>query len=547
MPHICVRCALLALLLSLLLYPAALPAAAEEGVSALEPAAGACPPGAFAAAATDAARFRHYALREIAVTRDWPAAGRPLLALPYPYYGEVAVLLPGAADWAWRSPLAADRDRSWPGYLAVWPLPDGLRAGDLLRLCLRYNTARPLAPEIALEDTLRARELRRLRSASLAEGTLLAMCLAGLGMALALRNAVFMAIGGGLAFALLYLATSNGTLLDWPLAARIARDWPLQVIGGIGANLLLLWGLARYLDLRRRHPLLWRLVVLILWLLLLLLAAALLPSPLRFASLARYSNPLLPLGALVLVGTALDGAWRGHEPSRVFLWSWTPLALVVTWMTALQSLTQGMPGYALLLFPLCVIYACGFLFIGLARRLSEVQAQRDLATLRAETDALTGALSRPALDSWLQRLCDRAYATGRPFAVLFIDFDHFKRVNDDFGHRTGDRALAAGAQRVAANLRDVDRIGRYGGEEFLALLEGLGARGAAEVAERIRTDIENGGVPLSPELPPLTVSIGVAAFDPASREPPASLLRRADEALYAAKSGGRNRVESAEL
>jgi diguanylate cyclase (GGDEF)-like protein len=195
-----------------------------------------------------------------------------------------------------------------------------------------------------------------------------------------------------------------------------------------------------------------------------------------------------------------------------------------------------------MLLPAALVLACASLFMGLAERFATVRAERDTATLLAETDELTGTLSRLALDRLLERLVGRARREGTPFSVLFIDFDHFKRINDHHGHATGDRALRIAVDTIFANLREGDRVGRYGGEEFVVTLEDVKAERAADIAERIRTDIENGGEPLTGDVPPMTVSIGVAEYDPETDEPLHSLVARADQALLTTKRNGRNRV-----
>ena len=482
------------------------------------------------------------------VQEDWPAGSNPVVALQYPFYGELALRLPGETNWHWRSPLAEDRDPGWRGDLAVLRAENGLAAGDVIQICARFNLVRPRQVEILSESRLHARELSRTRIASLSEGSLLAMTLAGATMAVALRNGIFMAIAGVLAFALLYLVSNNGSFLDLPLGARLVRDWPLQRIGGLGAHLLLLLALSQFLDLPKRYPGLWRVMVVVTGLLLFLLLFSLLPMPyLRFAPLGLLGNFLLALSACLMLGRTIIDARRGHEPSRALLWSWAPVMVVVIWMAVQVLLTNRSPITAGLLFPPALIYACGFLFLGLARRMSEVQAQRDQARLRAEMDGLTGALSRPALDSLLDSL--RCGGSGSDVksqcAILFVDFDHFKRINDAYGHHVGDRALTIGVARIAANLRDVDHVGRYGGEEFLVVLQGLSAPAALEVAERIRIDIENRGLPLTSEVPALTVSIGVAVCVPDSDCAMSELITDADRALYAAKGAGRNCVRSA--
>jgi diguanylate cyclase (GGDEF)-like protein len=128
----------------------------------------------------------------------------------------------------------------------------------------------------------------------------------------------------------------------------------------------------------------------------------------------------------------------------------------------------------------------------------------------------------------------------QPVAVLFLDLDHFKLLNDRQGHNSGDRALVAVARALAAELRPSDLLGRYGGEEFVALLDGTVPQQAMDVATRLCRRVHRMEIPASDESLLLSVSIGVAIRrDDDDLE---SLVERADQAMYEAKLNGRNRV-----
>jgi diguanylate cyclase (GGDEF)-like protein len=162
-----------------------------------------------------------------------------------------------------------------------------------------------------------------------------------------------------------------------------------------------------------------------------------------------------------------------------------------------------------------------------------------IARLRrlAEVDPLTGALNRRGLDVVFP---DGPSPSGVSLSVAVLDLDHFKRVNDDFGHEVGDAAIRAVSHVLGGLLRRGDGVVRLGGEEFALVLPGASLEDAARVAERARAAIEANTVVSAAGPVSLTVSIGVAERGP--DEPRAELLRRADEAMYRAKSEGRNRV-----
>lgn len=170
----------------------------------------------------------------------------------------------------------------------------------------------------------------------------------------------------------------------------------------------------------------------------------------------------------------------------------------------------------------------------------KLRQARHLQTV-AMSDELTGLPNRRALLAHAEDSLVRARRTGDPVAVLMVDVDHFKRINDGHGHAVGDAVLRHLAQVLPAGLRGQDRLGRLGGEEFLAVLPGTSLAQARQVAERMRSSVA--ATPLGQPAGALafTVSIGVAVSG-AAAEPFDSLLQRADAALYRAKDGGRNAV-----
>ncbi|MEP7358382.1 MAG: sensor domain-containing diguanylate cyclase, partial [Anaerolineales bacterium] len=161
-------------------------------------------------------------------------------------------------------------------------------------------------------------------------------------------------------------------------------------------------------------------------------------------------------------------------------------------------------------------------------------------------DSLTGVYNRRHLFELCQREFDRARRYGRSLAVVMIDLDLFKWVNDTYGHAVGDQVLAAVAARCQTHLRAIDLLGRYGGEEFTLLLPETDAGLAYVAAERLRAEVSLGPIETARAAISITVSLGVAALDDSCASL-AELFQRADEALYEAKRAGRNRVSVWEL
>jgi two-component system cell cycle response regulator len=171
--------------------------------------------------------------------------------------------------------------------------------------------------------------------------------------------------------------------------------------------------------------------------------------------------------------------------------------------------------------------------------LRTLRSERDNLKLKATVDPLTKVLNRGALEEALFAELGR----GAPFAVMFVDLDHFKSINDKFGHDVGDAVLRELGAHLKRTIRSNDIAGRYGGEEFVVCLAGCDANVAPKVAERHRELISRISFPKEKHPERVTASIGVAVFDPENPDASLSaLLKRADAAVYQAKHKGRNRV-----
>lgn len=171
------------------------------------------------------------------------------------------------------------------------------------------------------------------------------------------------------------------------------------------------------------------------------------------------------------------------------------------------------------------------------------RVQEELRVL-ASTDSLTGACNRRHFLELAEREFERSRRYPAPLSVLMLDADHFKAINDTYGHDVGDRVLRALASTIAGELRATEMFGRLGGEEFAVAMPSTSGEGAVVVARRLRRSIANLEVPVEGAVVTFTVSIGVASME-AGDASFASILSRADQALYRAKSLGRDRVESA--
>jgi diguanylate cyclase (GGDEF)-like protein len=231
--------------------------------------------------------------------------------------------------------------------------------------------------------------------------------------------------------------------------------------------------------------------------------------------------------ALLLIGVV---AASGGFPSRV-------MAVCTGYTAVLMVAAAATDAAAVIDDPVLLLMPLGALFcsavIAAAVRTASIE-NRQAAVL----DGLTGMLNRNALDGRVSELAHQSSQTGAPVAAIVLDIDHFKRVNDRFGHVRGDEVLREIAARVRGELRVYDLAYRLGGEEFLVLVPGAGAVEAHELAERLLEAVRSEPVA---EID-VRVSAGVAASPPGEPFEWTSVYRLADDALYEAKRSGRDRV-----
>jgi two-component system cell cycle response regulator len=183
------------------------------------------------------------------------------------------------------------------------------------------------------------------------------------------------------------------------------------------------------------------------------------------------------------------------------------------------------------------------------RRIIELQNElieaREISQAKAIRDSLTGLLNHEEILGVLDQEMARTEREGKCVSVVMADLDHFKIVNDTYGHMAGDAVLRSTARKMHSLTRTYDYVGRYGGEEFLVILPDCSNEGAGTFAERLRICISSESVDTTEGMIPVTVSLGVASSRVDRRWNAHALVKAADEALYLAKKNGRNRVEFA--
>jgi two-component system, cell cycle response regulator len=210
----------------------------------------------------------------------------------------------------------------------------------------------------------------------------------------------------------------------------------------------------------------------------------------------------------------------------------------------LMVLEQGANDYLTKPVDAAELVARARIHLKMKRLQDELRAARNHFKELSNTDPLTNLYNRRFFAEILESELQRSRRLKSALSLLLVDIDHFKNVNDSYGHQMGDRVLVAVTETLRKGLRSYDIASRYGGEEFILILPATPIAAAVEVAERLRQSVASRKLDLRPEKLVVTVSIGVSSFPCGDADNGDLLLQRADKALYSAKNNGRNRVEA---
>lgn len=434
-------------------------------------------------------------------------------------------------------------------HLSVFILPGGLISGQslYLQVAARADGANSLRFSLGTLSTTLARGADHARVIALAVGALTALGLGSLLIWFILADRLFILYTALFLLEAVYLVFFSGEGFDWPLLSYTrglgSYMWNVPVaLNGAVASLFI----REIADLKHSSPRTYKVFGWLAWAFVALALS-------NFLHVGSLDDIVVTIGNLMFVGAAVFVllvafiAWiRGNRAAGWFLIAWSMLETCAI-ITAVRLLVDNAEHSERLLYyglPLSMVAAAILVALGVADRLREQRAALSEAERRAQTDPLTGVLNRRSLIERLDAACLRARARGLPIALLFIDLDHFKEINDSYGHAAGDACLGAIIGPIQAELRQSDVIGRYGGEEFVVILSSADIIAAHPIAERIRNRVEDVrvegfGAPIR-----LTCSIGVATSDTLGVWGE-HLIAQADAAVYAAKRGGRNRVQVA--
>lgn len=329
------------------------------------------------------------------------------------------------------------------------------------------------------------------------------------------------------------------------LAASAYVPSAVVLLGGNALNLIALGMSVIALRLLLEEPLRWRLVLLIGVLGWLGVAWFGIVQP-NYLYRVLWGSVAISLNMLLNVEALTRGfRWQSSRARIVLLLFCVMAVVLVVWRSGQLWFGTHLPGGTSVPSPTNFFYILLsgmqplFASIGFLLLYNEILQGR--LNLLARIDSLTGVKNRLATDEMMQYLLARAARKDQSLAVLMIDADHFKAINDRFGHAGGDKVLQDMVASIRASLRDSDVLGRVGGEEFVVLSPETGLSGALCLAERIRRAVETAALRVDGTDVKLTLSIGVTTARPAERDAVA-VFKRADNALYAAKRAGRNQV-----
>lgn len=474
----------------------------------------------------------------VRATADATATTEPQLVLDAPFLTSVETWLPGAARPVRSAVHGPDADTRYSTRALVVDLPAGVHRGDTLYLRVHSRGAVPMTVSIVPRDAVHRADLGHVAWRSMILTTIVVLAVLALAFWTGVGDVSFVFLSATLAFSALYLATMGGEVRQIPWLGEV------MLAGPQGARAVASFGLAasngfmwRYLDLAHLAPRLGRVLALLGFA---VLGVGLADACVDYKPLATLGNLLLVASSFTVLAAAVIAIGHGSRPARFLLVSWLPL--IVTTMLKAMELVGWIAPIAGLSNWLSASFALSglLLTVGLSDKMLQLRRDRDEASIRATVDPLTALLNRRAIEQAAREDLLRARATGRPLSVAFVDIDHFKAINDTYGHHVGDACIRFISLRITNQLRKSDVLGRFGGDELLIVMPDTDLPSAALICERVRVAVNCRPIVVEELSVDCSLSIGTAQLRGGEILEP--LLARADRALYASKNAGRDRV-----
>jgi len=479
----------------------------------------------------------------LTIDRDWHETSSPVLNFTGATYVRITVYAP--PDYRPQELWFAQTDRPvrFSRHHLALELPHDLHAGEPVYVQIAADSfTRQIRADITDMATYQAEDLNHVRLTTLFSSVQFTMILAALCLWLVLRDRVLLYFIGYTGCQLMNQLLMSGEMYELPggsLLVPLGTHAPWLFVA-LSAPLLFSF-ILEFCELRQITPRPARALGYMRWPYVLIAALLCFPFAERMHLLASAYNLWFIVTSLWALGTIVLAASRHGRQARFFLVAWLPQVLLTVMRLGQILLALDQPRWLEYGLPFATAFCSIVVTIGLADLSLRARRERDVAHHLADHDALTGLLNRRALVARLHEAVTQARPKHQPLALIFLDLDHFKSVNDRYGHQTGDACLRAVAAAIADELRPMDSLGRYGGEEFVALLPATTHEQAMAVGERIRRSIESLHVHSRGNSLQTTISMGVASLiGPADTAD--DLIARADAALYRAKTQGRNCV-----
>ncbi|WP_223619007.1 diguanylate cyclase [Lysobacter sp. ESA13C] len=461
----------------------------------------------------------------------------PQLVFTHPNRKTIELWQPGQATPQRRATLDAEGRGVRPSRFHVFALAPTLRAGDILYLRVASATRTPAAVSIAPFGQVYEAELAHVRYRTSVLVALALISVLAFGYFIALSERGYAYLGLTLAAQLAKLTIDGGEIGQWPWLAEMAADRRANIVISTAAVLAGVRFIAFFLGLPQHQPRVARALDICS----MLLGGLLCVSVIQVWSVSAYFGNSVMLAAFAIIAIGGFRALRRRQREALYLLiAWAPVMAILVALVGGYQAWWPMTDWIESSLPAGLAFSGFGLFLGLTDRLRQLRKDRDTAQQRWTFDKLTGVITRDAVEVMLLEQMDRALRFKHPLAVIFIDIDRFKEINDRYGHSAGDDAIRVVALRARNWLRTEHLIARYGGDEMLVLLYNHDQFAALQVAEDLRLAVTQHPLAVQGQLVPVTLSMGVADMQPGDTL--TDLLNRADAALYQSKMNGRSRV-----
>lgn len=464
-----------------------------------------------------------------------------LLYLSTVTFSESEVWFPNATAPLKLNQLDLNSNRGFSPRKQVFLIPAGTKAGQSIFFRFKVTEIPAIAVNILDENALRIIDANQSRLHNFIEGTIFALVLAGFVLSMMLKEKTFLILAIGTLFSLLFIVANNGDIFYIHAIGQWYKNFPLQRIFGAACFALLSYFTYVFLEMQRYTPRIALIQRLVITIFTVLFFASFVPGLRESSWIPTIGNATIIVGTFTGLACSIILIRQGNRLGKLFLFSWMPLFAVSFWRIIELSLHLPQNEIVSILLPSSYVIVGILLYSGLGERILLYKRERDYSERLAQIDSLTEIYNRRALDEKLAIAAMSSERNGNKLSILFADIDHFKKINDTYGHVVGDEVLKVVAKRISSVLRFGDVFGRYGGEEFVIGLPDTNEEQARNLAERIRQTIADNPVMCADHKISITISIGVSVL----RGGVGSIdqaIQIADRALYYCKQNGRNRI-----